>query len=138
MPDIELSIVIPALNEERTIAHCVKKALGAVKALGGSGEVLVADNGSQDNTRKIAESLGARVVEIDGKGYGRALRGGFAAAKGRYLVMADADGSYDFEAAPIYVQKMREGFDFIVGNRFLGKIEPGAMPLKTATSARRF
>jgi hypothetical protein len=128
MAALELSIVIPALNEERTIAHCVEKAKKAIAALGDSGEVLIADNGSTDATRAVAEGLGARVVAVDGRGYGRALRGGFAAAKGKYLIMGDADGSYDFEQAPRYVEKLREGRDFVVGNRFLGRIEPGAMP----------
>ena len=128
MTDLELSIVIPALNEELTIAHCVKKALKAIAALGVSGEVLVADNGSTDRTRAVAEGLGARVAPIEGKGYGRALRGGFTAARGRYLIMGDADGSYDFEQAPLYVEKLRQGCDFVVGNRFKGTISPGAMP----------
>jgi len=128
MTELELSVVIPALNEERAIAHCVEKARKAIAALGVEGEVLVADNGSTDGTRAIAERLGARVVPVDGKGYGRALRGGFAAAKGRYLIMADADGSYDFEQSPRYVEKLRQGCDFVVGNRFQGVIAPGAMP----------
>jgi hypothetical protein len=128
MPELELSVVIPALNEERTIAHCVEKAMKAVAALGGRGEVLVADNGSTDRTREIAQSLGARVVAVDGKGYGRALRGGFAAAKGIYMVMADADGSYDFELAPRFVEQLRAGREFVVGNRYRGGIAPGAMP----------
>lgn len=126
--ELELSVVIPALNEERTIAHCVEKAKKAIAALGVAGEVLVADNGSTDRTRAVAEGLGARVVAVDGKGYGRALRGGFAAARGRYLIMADADGSYDFEQAPRYVEKLKAGCDFVVGNRYLGVIAPGAMP----------
>ncbi|MBI3564017.1 MAG: glycosyltransferase family 2 protein, partial [Elusimicrobia bacterium] len=128
MTELELSVVIPALNEERTIAHCVGKALKAIAALGVKGEVLVADNGSTDKTRAVAEGLGARVVAVDGKGYGRALRGGFAAAKGKYLIMADADGSYDFEQAPRYVEKLKSGCDFVVGNRYQGVIAPGAMP----------
>ena len=128
MAELELSVVIPALNEERTIAHCVEKAKKAIAALGAPGEVLVADNGSTDRTRAVAEGVGARVVAIDGKGYGRALRGGFSAAKGKYLIMGDADGSYDFEQAPRYVEKLREGRDFVVGNRYKGEIEPGAMP----------
>jgi len=128
MAELELSVVIPALNEERTIAHCVEKAKKAVAALGGAGEVLVADNGSTDRTRAVAEGLGARVVPVAGKGYGLALRGGFAAAKGRCLIMADADGSYDFELAPRYVEKLREGHDLVVGNRYRGGIAPGAMP----------
>jgi hypothetical protein len=83
---------------------------------------------STDRTREVATDHGARVVAIDGKGYGRALRGGFIAAYGRYLIMGDADGSYDFEQAPRYVEKLRQGYDFVVGNRYLGIIEPGAMP----------
>ena len=128
MAELELSVVIPALNEERTIARCVEKARKAIAALGAPGEVVVADNGSTDRTREVAEKTGARVVAVDGKGYGKALRGGFSAAKGKYLLMADADGSYDFEQAPRYVEKLRQGTDFVVGNRFLGEIEPGAMP----------
>ncbi|MFI5348715.1 MAG: glycosyltransferase family 2 protein [Elusimicrobiota bacterium] len=128
MAELDLSVVIPALNEERTIAHCVEKAKKAFAALGVQGEVLVADNGSTDGTRAAAERAGARVVPVEGKGYGRALRGGFTAARGRWLIMGDADGSYDFEQAPRYVEKLRQGFDFVVGNRFLGAIEPGAMP----------
>jgi glycosyltransferase involved in cell wall biosynthesis len=128
MAELELSVVIPALNEERTIAHCVEKALKAVAASGAPGEVVVADNGSTDRTRAVAEGLGARVVAVDGKGYGKALRGGFSAAKGKYLLMGDADGSYDFEQAPRYLEKLRQGQDFVVGNRFKGEIEPGAMP----------
>lgn len=127
--EIELSIVIPALNEEKTIPHCVKKALKAFSSLGISGEVVVADNGSTDRTREFAVSLGARVVPVEGRGYGRALRGGFSAARGRFLLMADADGSYDFEECGPYVEKLREGFDLVVGNRFQGTISPGAMPL---------
>ena len=128
MAQPELSIVIPALNEERTIAHCVGKAQKAIKSLGVPGEVVVADNGSTDRTRAIAEGLGARVVTVEGKGYGRALRSGFAAARGRFLVMGDADGSYDFEEASVYVEKLRGGRDLVVGNRFRGGIDPGAMP----------
>ena len=126
--ELELSVVIPARNEERTIAHCVEKAKKAFAALGVQGEVLVADNGSTDGTRAVAERAGARVVPVEGKGYGRALRGGFTAARGRWLIMGDADGSYDFEQAPRYVEKLRQGCDFVVGNRFQGAIAPGAMP----------
>lgn len=128
MAELELSIVIPALNEELTIAHCVEKARKAIAALGVPGEVLVADNGSTDKTRAAAEAAGARVVPVEGKGYGRALRGGFTAARGRYLIMGDADGSYDFEQASRYVEKLRSGCDFVVGNRFKGAYEDGAMP----------
>lgn len=128
MSELELSVVIPALDEERTIAHCVGKALKALTALKVSGEVVVADNGSADRTREVAASLGARVVPVEGKGYGLALRGGFAAARGRFLLMADADGSYDFEECGPYLEKLRAGSDLVVGNRFKGVIAPGAMP----------
>jgi glycosyltransferase involved in cell wall biosynthesis len=128
MAELELSVVIPALNEELTIVHCVEKAKKAIATLGVTGEVLIADNGSTDRTRAVAEAAGARVVAVDGKGYGRALRGGFSAAKGRFLIMGDADGSYDFEQAPRYIEKLRAGCDFVVGNRFRGAYEEGAMP----------
>lgn len=128
MAELEISVVIPALNEELTIVHCVEKAKKAIAALGVPGEVLVADNGSTDRTRAVAEAAGARVVPVEGRGYGRALRGGFSAARGRWLIMGDADGSYDFEQAPRYVEKLRQGCDFVVGNRFQGALEPGAMP----------
>ena len=127
MPELELSVVIPALDE-RTIAHCVGKALKAISALKTAGEVVVADNGSADRTREVATAAGARVVTIEGRGYGKTLRGGLTAAKGRFLVMADADGSYDFEECGPYVEKLRAGFDLVVGNRFQGVISPGAMP----------
>ena len=123
---MEISVVIPALDEERTIGFCVDEAM---KALGGRGEVVVADNGSTDRTREIAEARGARVVPVARKGYGAALRGGFAAARGRFLIMADADGSYDFSQLGRYAEKLA-GFDLVVGNRFQGAIEPGAMPLQ--------
>jgi glycosyltransferase involved in cell wall biosynthesis len=128
MAELELSVVIPALNEEKTIVFCIEKAKRAISALGLPGEVLIADNGSTDETRAVAEAAGARVVPVEGKGYGRALRGGFSAAKGRFLIMGDADGSYDFEQAPRYVEKLRAGCDFVVGNRFKGAYEEGAMP----------
>ena len=120
--------MIPALDEERTIGFCVDEARAAVAGL--DAEVLVVDNGSRDRTREIALQRGARVVAIERKGYGAALRGGFEAAAGRYLVMADADGSYDFGQARRYVEKLKQGYDLVVGNRFQGAIEPGAMPLK--------
>jgi hypothetical protein len=128
MAELELSVVIPALNEELTIVHCVEKAKKAIAALGVPGEVVIADNGSTDKTRAVAEAAGARVVAVEGRGYGRALRGGFTAAKGRFLIMGDADGSYDFEHVPRYLEKLRAGCDFVVGNRFKGAYEPGAMP----------
>lgn len=123
-----MSIVIPALNEEKTISFCIEKALCCLRELKISGEVLVADNGSTDRTREVAEALGARVVPVEGKGYGRALRGGFEAARGRYLVMGDADCSYDFSTCGRYLVLLREGFELVVGNRFRGVIDSGAMP----------
>lgn len=116
-----ISIVIPCLNEEKTIGLCVKKAVKM-------GEVIVADNGSTDNSAEIARSLGAKVVNVETKGYGAALIEGLSAASGEYLVMADADDSYNFEEIEPFVQKLGEGFDFVIGNRFKGKIEAGAMP----------
>ncbi len=126
--EIELSIVLPCLNEERTVGTCVNKALGFLKSRGVNGEVVVADNGSSDKSVEIAESLGARVVHVPQKGYGSALRGGFAAARGKYIIMADADDSYDLENLMPFLEKLREGYDLVMGNRFKGGIKPGAMP----------
>ena len=126
----ELSVVIPCLNEALTIVGCVKEALGALAASGISGEVVVADNGSTDGSQQLATEAGARVVPIAIKGYGNALRGGIAAARGRYIIMGDADGSYDFSHLPRFVERLRAGADLVMGNRFLGGIQPGAMPWK--------
>jgi len=128
--DIRISIVIPAFNEEKTIGICVTKALKALRQLRGeaAGEVVVADNGSTDATARIAEQLGARVVNVRRKGYGRALMEGFRAARGKYLIMADADDSYNFEETAPFFHKLKEGYDLVMGNRFKGKIEKGAMP----------
>lgn len=121
---------MPCLNEARTIAGCVNEALGALAAHGIAGEVLVADNGSTDGSQEIAARAGARVVPVATKGYGNALRGGIAAARGRYILMGDADGSYDFSHLPRFVERLRAGADLVMGNRFLGGIAPGAMPWK--------
>lgn len=129
-PDLEVSVVIPCLNEMETVAGCVAQAVAALKRHGVTGEVLVADNGSTDGSRELAAAAGARVVEIRDRGYGSALRGGFAAARGRYLVMGDADGSYDFGDLMPFLARLREGYDLVMGNRFLGGIRPGAMPWK--------
>jgi glycosyltransferase involved in cell wall biosynthesis len=126
--DIELSVVMPCLNERATVATCVQKALGAMELHGIRGEVIVADNGSTDGSQKIAAEQGARVVPSETPGYGSALRGGIAAARGRFILMGDADDSYDFTQAHLFVNKMREGFDLVMGNRFQGGILPGAMP----------
>jgi glycosyltransferase involved in cell wall biosynthesis len=126
----ELTVVIPCLNEARTITGCVREAMDALVTAGISGEVIVADNGSTDNSQTLATRAGARVVPIEVKGYGNALRGGIAAARGRYILMGDADGSYNFGHLPRFVERLRAGADLVMGNRFLGGIEPGAMPWK--------
>jgi hypothetical protein len=119
---------MPCLNEAETIAACVKKASNYLSRSGICGEILIADNGSTDGSREIAQSLGARVVSISERGYGAALTGGIEAAKGRFVIMGDADDSYDFSQLDEFVAKLREGYDLVMGNRFKGGIEPGAMP----------
>ena len=129
--EIEFSIVIPCLNEAETLAICVTKALRAMTENKISGEVIVADNGSTDGCQEIATKLGARVVNVTAKGYGSALMGGIAAAKGKYILMGDADDSYDFLDAPKFLAKLREGFDLVQGCRLPsggGTVAPGAMP----------
>lgn len=125
----ELTILMPCLNEAETIGTCVKKAMDFLRSRGIYGEVLVADNGSSDDSRAIAEALGARVISVVKKGYGSALRGGIAAARGKYIVMGDADDSYDFSCLDPFLEKLREGYELVMGNRFKGGIAPGAMPL---------
>ena len=125
---IELSIVMPCLNEAETLAICIQKAQGFLKANAVIGEIIIADNGSTDGSQQIAEQLGAVLVKVPEKGYGNALKGGIEAASGTYVIMADADDSYDFENLMPYVIKLREGNDLVMGNRFKGGIKPGAMP----------
>ena len=125
---LELTILMPCLNEAETIEVCVRKALGFLKRSGVSGEVLIADNGSTDGSQGLAESQGARVVAVPERGYGAALLGGIRAAKGRFVIMGDADDSYDFENLDTMVERLRNGADLVMGNRFLGGIEQGAMP----------
>jgi len=125
---LELTVVMPCLNEAETLEVCITKALKCLSEHQIAGEVLIADNGSTDGSQDIARRLGARVVDVPAKGYGSALRGGIAAARGRYVIMADADDSYDFSALMPFVEKLREGFELVMGNRFLGGIAPGAMP----------
>jgi glycosyltransferase involved in cell wall biosynthesis len=125
---VDVSIVMPCLNEAETLAKCIGHAQAAVANGGLSAEIIVADNGSTDGSQSIARKLGARVVDVSRKGYGSALIGGIDAAQGRFVVMGDADDSYDFEAIGPLIDKLREGYDLVVGNRFLGGIEPGAMP----------
>src|SRR5438874_2010146 len=125
---IEVSVVIPCLNEANSIGICVEKAQKAFKNAGLRGEVVVADNGSTDGSMSIAGSLGARVIRVEQRGYGSALKAGIRAARGAFIVMGDADDSYDFSEVPRFVEEWRKGNDVVMGNRFAGQIKPGAMP----------
>jgi glycosyltransferase involved in cell wall biosynthesis len=125
----EVSIVIPCLNEAQTLGLCIRAARHSLTELAVDGEIVVADNGSTDRSPAIAAELGARVVRVEAPGYGNALVGGIVAARGEYVIMGDADGTYDFENLGPLVDELRRGSDLVVGNRFLGRIEPGAMPL---------
>lgn len=125
---MDLSIVIPCLNEELTLGSCIQQAQACLSKSNIAFEIVVADNGSTDKSREIAESLGVRVVIVSNRGYGSALMGGIKAASGEFIVMADADGSYDFSQSVLILNKLRNGYDLVVGNRFTGGIEPGAMP----------
>ena len=129
--EIEVSVVMPCLNEADTLATCIEKAHRAIEGAGLAGEIIVADNGSTDGSREIAQRTGARLVDVKAKGYGNALMGGIAAARGRFVVMGDADDSYDFGEVPKFVHKLREGYDLVQGCRLPsggGTIRPGAMP----------
>lgn len=119
---------MPCLNEAETIGTCIRKAQRFLHDHNIAGEIIVADNGSTDDSRNIAANLGARVVTIETEGYGSALMGGFAAARGKYIIMGDADDSYDFTSLDLFVDKLRNGYDLVMGNRFQGGIRPGAMP----------
>jgi glycosyltransferase involved in cell wall biosynthesis len=125
---VELTVVMPCLNEAETVATCVRKAIGFLADSGISGEVVVADNGSTDGSQRLAEEAGARVVPVRDKGYGNALMGGIEAAQGKYVIMGDADDSYDFTNLMPFVEELRKGADLVMGNRFAGGIAPGAMP----------
>src|SRR5215831_11457113 len=125
---VQLSVVMPCLNEVLTLGSCIQKAQAAMRNLGVRGEIILADNGSTDGSQALAESLGARVVPVAPRGYGSALRGGIAAALGEWVVMGDADDSYDFNRIADFARKLQEGYDLVMGNRFQGGIRPGAMP----------
>ncbi len=120
--------MIPCLNEAESLEHCLLQARAGLEKPGLRGEIVVADNGSTDGSTEIARRHGARVIDVERRGYGAALAGGFAAARGRYVVMGDADGSYDFSAIEPFIMPLREGDDLVMGNRFSGGIQPGAMP----------
>ena len=125
---VELTVVMPCLNEAETVATCVRKAVQFISDSGVSGEVVVADNGSTDGSRQLAEEAGARVVPIPERGYGNALMGGIIAARGEYVIMGDADDSYDFTNLMPFIVELRKGYDLVMGNRFKGGIAPGAIP----------
>jgi glycosyltransferase involved in cell wall biosynthesis len=126
--DIELSIVMPCLNEARTVGRCIDKAFDALERMDVCGEVVVADNGSTDGSPEIARAHGARVMVVERLGYGCALQAGIAAARGRYVIMGDADDSYDFSQLDGFLERLRAGDELVMGNRFRGGIHPGAMP----------
>jgi len=124
---IEVSVVMPCLNEAETLPTCIKKAKKALNQLGIHGEIIIADNGSSDGSPEIAANLDARVIHVAEKGYGSALMGGIKAARGKYIIMGDADDSYDFTNLGPFVEKLRAGYDLVMGNRFKGGIAPNAM-----------
>ncbi len=124
----KLTILIPCLNEAETIEIVVNKSLRSLSLLGISGQVLIADNGSTDGSQLIATNCGARVIEVDTKGYGAAIRGGILESDSEYIVMGDADDSYALDDLTLFIAKLDEGYDLVMGNRFMGGISPGAMP----------
>jgi Glycosyl transferase family 2 len=126
---MELTILMPCLNEALTVETCIRKARAYLEKRSIAGEVLIADNGSTDGSQSLAQAAGARVVQIENKGYGAALIGGIEAANGRFVIMADADDSYDFTDLDGFLDRLRRGFKLVIGNRFKGGIMPGAMPL---------
>jgi glycosyltransferase involved in cell wall biosynthesis len=125
---VELSVVMPCLNEAETVETCVRKALASFAEQDVDGEVIIADNGSTDGSQQLARDAGARVVPVTAKGYGSALMGGIRAARGTYVAMGDADDSYDFTGLMPFLEQLRDGADLVMGNRFKGGIAPGAMP----------
>jgi glycosyltransferase involved in cell wall biosynthesis len=130
-PSIEITVVMPCLNEAETLGICIEKAQRSFSANNISGEIVVADNGSTDGSQGIATRMGARVVNVSARGYGNALMGGIAAARGKYIIMGDADDSYDFLEIPKYLEKLRQGYELVQGCRLPsggGRVMPGAMP----------
>jgi len=127
MSDIEVSVVLPCLNEEDSVGICVKKIRDTFRRLGVNGEVIVVDNGSVDASVSVARDAGARVIYESVRGYGSALRRGIEEAKGRYIIMGDADDSYDFNEIPAFIEKLRAGYELVMGSRFKGRMLPGAM-----------
>ena len=127
-PDPEVSVVMPCLNEARTVGRCINKARRALQEMRVKGEIIIADNGSSDGSPTIAQQHRARIVYVDRRGYGSALQGGIAAARGCYIIMGDADDSYDFSDLQPFITQLRQGHDLVMGNRFRGGIQPGAMP----------
>ena len=126
--DVELTVLIPCLNEEKTIGICIDKINKLFNDYKITGEILVVDNNSIDNSSKIAKSKGARVIFLKEKGYGNALKYGFLNANGEYIIFADADNSYNFSEIYPFIESLRNNYDFVIGNRYGGKIEKGAMP----------
>src|SRR4051812_30685069 len=126
--DIELSIVMPCLNEAETLEKCIVKAQAYLVRTGIAGEVVIGDNGSTDGSQDIARKAGARIVDVPIRGYGAALMGAIEGSRGKYVIMGDSDDSYDFSNLDLFVAKLREGYDLVMGNRFKGGIQPGAMP----------
>ncbi len=126
--NIELSLVMPCLNEERTIGNCVKNCFKALKKHKINGEVVVCDNNSSDKSKEIAKKLGARIIIERNRGYGNACITGLKKAKGKYLLKLDADGSYDPVEIDRFIRLLREGYDVVMGSRYKGKILPGSMP----------
>ncbi len=130
-PEMELSIVIPCLNEADTVGVCIAKAHRSLEESNIAGEIIIADNGSTDGSQSIASQMGARLIHVESKGYGNALMNGIAAARGKFIIMGDADDSYDFLEIPKFVEKLRTGFELVQGCRLPsggGKVMPGAMP----------
>src|ERR1700722_13966602 len=130
-PALELTILMPCLNEAETLAACIKKARAGIERAGVTGEILIADNGSTDGSIELAEKLGARVRHVKERGYGNALRYGIAAAAGKWVIMGDSDDSYDFSSIQGFVDKLKEGYDLVMGCRMPrggGTVMPGAMP----------